>query len=231
MYRFIGLFMAAALCVSLAVASPKGAKPVQDGSMACEFSLNDLSGKNFTLKDLRGKVVLLSFGASWCPYCVNEVPTLNKIESEIGGNANFKLLAVNLDSDIEKAKKFADKKQIKYTMLYDNGSSVAQQYGVSGIPANFVVGADGTAIAYGPDIEAAYDAVKKLVGGANMQAKAILRDVTSTEIGKDVVCPVMGTKFKVTKDTKAADYNGKSYYFCCGGCPEQFEKNPNKYAK
>ena len=167
MFNKIGSLIAVMLCATFAMAAAKGAMPDQDSSMACEFTLNDLSGKSFTLNGLRGKVVLLSFGASWCPYCVNEVPTLNKIESEIGGNPNFKLLAINLDNDIEKAKKFAEKKQIKYTLLYDNGASVAQQYGVSGIPANFVVGADGSAIGYGPDIEAAYAAVIKTLHDTN----------------------------------------------------------------
>ncbi len=161
MRGLISLFIVVSLSVCPLMAASKGAQGSQEGAMAKEFTLNDISGKSYSLKDLRGKVVLLSFGASWCPYCINEVPELNKIEAENGGNANFKLLAVNLDNDVEKAKKFAEKKQIKYTMLYDNGAAVAQQYGVSGIPANFVVGPDGAAVGYGPDIDAAYAAVKK----------------------------------------------------------------------
>ncbi len=51
------------------------------------------------------------------------------------------------------------------------------------------------------------------------------------EIGKDVVCPVMGTKFKVNKTTQVFDYKGKAYYMCCGGCPQAFSKNPEKYIK
>ncbi|MBA3052419.1 YHS domain-containing protein [bacterium] len=39
----------------------------------------------------------------------------------------------------------------------------------------------------------------------------------------------MGTKFKVKANTQAADYNGKSYYFCCAGCPGPFNNNPGEY--
>ena len=51
------------------------------------------------------------------------------------------------------------------------------------------------------------------------------------ELGKDVVCPVMGTKFKVNKTTQVFDYKGKAYYMCCNGCPQAFSKNPEKYIK
>lgn len=59
----------------------------------------------------------------------------------------------------------------------------------------------------------------------------VMRTARADEIGKDVVCPVMSTKFKVKTNTQVADYKGKSYYFCCGGCPDEFSKDPDKYAK
>lgn len=59
----------------------------------------------------------------------------------------------------------------------------------------------------------------------------VFRKANKDEIGKQVVCPVMGDKFIVKENTDAADYKGKSYYFCCGACPPQFKENPDKYAK
>ncbi|MBN1384771.1 MAG: YHS domain-containing protein [Elusimicrobia bacterium] len=59
----------------------------------------------------------------------------------------------------------------------------------------------------------------------------VIRKARKDEIGKSVVCPVMGTKFKVKKETEAADYKEKTYYFCCPACPPEFKKNPGKYAK
>lgn len=58
-----------------------------------------------------------------------------------------------------------------------------------------------------------------------------MRTARADEIGKDVVCPVMNTKFKVKKNTQAADYKGKSYYFCCSACPGPFSEDPGKYTK
>ncbi|MFH1228244.1 MAG: YHS domain-containing protein [Planctomycetota bacterium] len=54
--------------------------------------------------------------------------------------------------------------------------------------------------------------------------------ITDAEIGLKVKCPVMGSDIVVDKDTLSAEYKGKVYYFCCPGCPEEFNKNPEKYA-
>jgi YHS domain-containing protein len=44
-------------------------------------------------------------------------------------------------------------------------------------------------------------------------------------------CPVMGTKMKIADAHSSYEYKGKTYYFCCGGCPDQFKANPEKYIK
>lgn len=55
--------------------------------------------------------------------------------------------------------------------------------------------------------------------------------ITDAEVGLEVKCPVMGTPVTVSKRTLSAEYKGKVYYFCCGECPDEFQKNPDKYAK
>ena len=49
------------------------------------------------------------------------------------------------------------------------------------------------------------------------------------KIGDRTKCPVSGEEFVVTADSPHAEYNGKTYYFCCPHCPEQFTANPQKY--
>jgi YHS domain-containing protein len=58
-----------------------------------------------------------------------------------------------------------------------------------------------------------------------------LRQPTQSEIGKSATCPVSNSKFEVAQDTPVIDYKGKSYYFCCSSCIEDFKKDPDKYAK
>ncbi|MFA5795438.1 MAG: YHS domain-containing protein [Candidatus Brocadiia bacterium] len=54
--------------------------------------------------------------------------------------------------------------------------------------------------------------------------------ITDAEVGLKAKCPVMGTDITVDKNTLSAEYNGKVYYFCCAGCPEEFTKTPEKFA-
>ena len=61
------------------------------------------------------------------------------------------------------------------------------------------------------------------------KSMATLHKVTKEELGKEEMCPVTGEKFKVAEDTLAADYKGKTYFFCCPGCDKPFLANPEKY--
>jgi Cu(I)/Ag(I) efflux system membrane fusion protein len=58
-----------------------------------------------------------------------------------------------------------------------------------------------------------------------------IRSVNSDEIGIEAICPVTKNKFKVDKETKAIDYKGRTYYFCCPGCDTEFIKEPEKYIR
>ena len=60
--------------------------------------------------------------------------------------------------------------------------------------------------------------------------EVVIRKAKPEEIGKTAFCPVMQRSFKVAGYTQVADYNGKSYYMCCGHCPGEFKRNPEKYA-
>jgi YHS domain-containing protein len=55
------------------------------------------------------------------------------------------------------------------------------------------------------------------------------RRPSSEEIGKEARCTVMNHRFKITANTPVIDYKGKSFYFCCEGCPSEFKQNPEKY--
>jgi YHS domain-containing protein len=67
------------------------------------------------------------------------------------------------------------------------------------------------------------------ISGAVLAGGLALRPALADDVGKQVTCPVMGSSFKVTKDTKYAMVNGEPVYFCCGGCPAAFAKDPERY--
>lgn len=112
-----------------------------EGEMAPDFILDDLSGKQVKLSSFRGKnFVYLTFWATWCPYCVREIPTQKKMYSEYSAKG-LKILAVNVGSNdpIKRVTAFYEKHKLPYQVLYDKSSAVSQLYGVQGIPVSILI--------------------------------------------------------------------------------------------
>jgi len=70
-----------------------------------------------------------------------------------------------------------------------------------------------------------------LILGCVKKEEYKIRSINSDEIGIEAICPVTKNKFKVDKETKAVDYKGQTYYFCCPGCDTEFIKEPEKYIR
>ncbi len=113
------------------------------GSKAPEFSLNDINGKQVNLKDFEAnKAVLLVFWATWCPYCVQEIPELKKINSEYK-DKSLEIIAVDIKENPAAVSNFAKKQAIDYVVVIDVDGSVSKSYNVLGIPTNVVIDKDG----------------------------------------------------------------------------------------
>ena len=106
-----------------------------------DFSLKDLQGKEWTLKSLRGKVVLVNFWATWCPPCRKEMPDLDALYRRFQ-NDGFVVLAIS-DEDEPKVKQFLAARDITYPILLDPGRKVNELFQVDGIPKSFVYDRDG----------------------------------------------------------------------------------------
>lgn len=111
-------------------------KPVQ----APGFVLDDMDEIQFNFRQLRGKVVLLNFWATWCPPCVREMPSLERLHQKFKSD-NFVVLAINQmeDDDIV----FAFTGQLSayptFTILFDKTSSVSADYNVRGLPTTYLI--------------------------------------------------------------------------------------------
>jgi peroxiredoxin len=123
-------------------------KSVHAGVVAPDFEATTLDGKLFKLSELRGKVVLLDFWATWCAPCVAELPNVKKA-SEQFADGGFVAVGISFDRDAETARQFAAKKQMSWPQVWaqkaDDGP-IADLYGVGGIPATFLIGPNGKVI-------------------------------------------------------------------------------------
>jgi len=101
-----------------------------------DFTLADLQGAKHTLKDLRGKVVLVNFWATWCPPCRKELPDLQTLSMRFK-DQGLVILGIS-DEEAGKVKPFIAARDIQFPILLDPGRKVNELFRIEGIPKSFV---------------------------------------------------------------------------------------------
>jgi len=112
------------------------------GDRAPEVRLQSVDGKTVKLADFRNKVVLVHFWATWCPPCVEEIPTIERFHQQVLGT-DIEILAVSVDDSADALKAFLEKNKVHFPVLRDPGSATAGSYGTFKFPETYVVGRDG----------------------------------------------------------------------------------------
>ncbi|MCX6175201.1 MAG: TlpA family protein disulfide reductase [Ignavibacteriales bacterium] len=107
------------------------------------FTTQSLSGKTFLSDELKGKVVLINFWATWCPPCKAELPLLQKNIYEKINNKNFVVLAISRGEATDTVKKFINKFNYTFPVYLDKETKVYKLFASKYIPRNFVIGKDG----------------------------------------------------------------------------------------
>jgi len=123
---------------------------LKPGDMAPDFTAATVDGRALKLSDFRGKYVLLDFWATWCFWCVKEMPNLKATYDAFGANSRLAMVSLSLDSNRAAPRRYAQRNEIHWTQgfLGDwSDDKVAAQYGVFGIPAIFLIGPDGRILA------------------------------------------------------------------------------------
>jgi len=114
-----------------------------EGKAAPDFSLTTLDGKPVKLSDMKGKVVVLDFWATWCPPCRKSLPHLQKVSADKElADKGLVVWAVNAREDKEKVQKYLDDNKLTFTVPMDPGKTLTD-YKVQGIPTTVIVGRDG----------------------------------------------------------------------------------------
>ena len=122
---------------------PKKTHLVSEGDQAPAFRLPALDGRQVNLSDFRGKVVMVHFWATWCPPCVEELPTLDRLYHGLLGK-DFALLAVSVDEGgAEAVRAFLQKNHLSLPVLLDPQRSVAGQYGTFKFPETYLLDRNG----------------------------------------------------------------------------------------
>jgi len=99
-------------------------------------------GVPFSLKQLRGKVVLVNFWATWCEPCITEMPSLQRLRNELAAEG-FEVLAVNYQEGPARINGFIQKMNLTLPVVRDTDGSVARSWGARVFPVSYLVDRDG----------------------------------------------------------------------------------------
>ncbi len=114
----------------------------QAGKPAADFSLSDASQKTIKLGELRGKVVLIDFWASWCEPCLRELPELEKLHKQLAGRGVV-VIGINIDRERKNADELIARLKLSFPSLYDPKGQVAELYDPPKMPTSYVVDQQG----------------------------------------------------------------------------------------
>jgi cytochrome c biogenesis protein CcmG, thiol:disulfide interchange protein DsbE len=128
----------------------RGSKPSSIGTPAPDFTIQD-SDRSVTLSQLRGKIVVLNFWATWCPPCLEEMPSLVEMQKQMQGKG-VTVLAVSVDDDADDYHKFLKDHDIDLLTVRDPGhkndqgvtAPVASRYGTFKFPETYIIDRSGT---------------------------------------------------------------------------------------
>ncbi|MGA2428683.1 MAG: TlpA disulfide reductase family protein [Candidatus Acidiferrum sp.] len=136
--NWAALAVAATVILIFALPSYRQGEASIAGKTAEDFSV-ELAGKPTRLSDLRGKVVVLNFWASWCPPCVEETPALNHLEKYIASR-NAMVLGVSIDDDFSAYQKFLQDQKVGF-LTYSNPAmkKIENDYGTTMIPETYII--------------------------------------------------------------------------------------------
>jgi peroxiredoxin len=124
----------AGLCGALAVSSMVGAS----APMAPTFSLPSRAGDTVSLDQLKGKVVMLNFWASWCGPCRTEMPLLEQMHKRYS-SLGFTLVGVNVEANTADAERWLKDTPVSFPVLFDRDSKVSKLYDVSAMPSTVFI--------------------------------------------------------------------------------------------
>jgi len=120
----------------------------RSGTKPPHFSGHTLDARPLSLTDLRGKVVIVNFWASWCLECRPEMPILERLHREFAGRG-LAVIGINAREDKQAVARYAAELRLTFSLVLDPEGRINHRYGVIGIPTTFVIGRDGRAVAFG----------------------------------------------------------------------------------
>ena len=120
------------------------------GDTAPDFSVVTERGRTVTPSDFGGKILALNFWASWCPPCVEELPSMNEFAKEYAGQG-IVVLGVSIDKNEKLYKRFLTQRQVAFDTARDPDADISNRYGTFQIPETYIIDRNGKVLEKSPD--------------------------------------------------------------------------------
>lgn len=130
----------ASLCFAFSLHTAQAGQ--QAGKPAADFSLPDAAQKPVRLGELRGKVVLLDFWASWCEPCLRELPELEKLHKQLSSRGVV-VIGINIDRERKNADELIGRYKLSFANLFDPKGQIVELYDPPKMPTSYVIDAQG----------------------------------------------------------------------------------------
>jgi len=118
-----------------------GSRPPHIGTPAPDFTVKD-SDRSVTLTEFRGKIVVLNFWATWCPPCVDEMPSLEQLQQKMK-NKGVVVLGVSVDEDSSAYHQFLKEHNIDFLTVRDPSQKSNDLYGTFKFPETYIIDRNG----------------------------------------------------------------------------------------
>ncbi|HEY5602297.1 MAG TPA: TlpA disulfide reductase family protein [Gammaproteobacteria bacterium] len=117
-------------------------KPFKGKFLPFPIDLQDAFGKRYQRGDYKGQVTVVNFWASWCPPCVEEIPSLNRLRDKMR-DYSFELVSVNYAESPDTVLEFLNKVDVNFPVLLDETGKVSAHWKIIAFPSTFIIGPDG----------------------------------------------------------------------------------------
>jgi thiol-disulfide isomerase/thioredoxin len=133
----------ALLLLSLSLATASASFALEEGDRAPDFQARSVSGEaEVVLHEMRGKVVLVDFWASWCAPCNAAMPQLEKLSKEFPAD-QFVVLGVNVDKKLEDARRALERRPVTYANASDPTGMLPKRFGLETMPTTYLIDQNG----------------------------------------------------------------------------------------
>ncbi len=127
----------------LVIQCQRNQKVAKVGDPIPDVTLIDTQGNKLRLSELKESVVFVNFWASWCPPCIEEIPSIESLFRNLSGKPKFKMITILYRDDVDRIIKSAREQGYTLPIYRDPDGFAAIQFGITGVPETFIIDKNG----------------------------------------------------------------------------------------